>query len=489
MRPIVTAAAIAEVDARAQEDANIPALILMESAGLQAWQHLQPRLTGPEGLLLFLVGAGNNGGDALVVSRYAYNEGYTNQKIYLLDGNVSPSSLVQRRIIEGYGIEVIDETGLHEALRVAHWIIDGIAGTGLKGALRGTARALVEQVGQRSAHVFSIDIPSGLGDQVPVDAPSIHAALTVTMGARKSAMFHPKTRSRCGAIVVVNPSFPPSMIDRLPTVAQVDDRRMSLAPLKADDYKNSRGHVAIFGASPPYSGALRLSGRAAFASRAGLVTLACDEDLLSVVASEAPSVMVRPSGSVDPAAYDVLLAGPGWGSGRSALLKTLMASKKPMVIDADGITTLAELVTSGGLGEHGPLIITPHLGELKRLASSLDVEDDTTPLGFFSAITEVASRLDALLVVKSSLVHIVLPDRTVLVVEGCNPSLGVAGSGDVLSGIIAALWATTGDDVVAARCGVQIHQEAGRRAHAAVGYYDSEHLAEYVGRVVQEAER
>ena len=489
MRPIVTAAAIAQVDTRAQEEAKIPALLLMESAGLQAWQHLKARLTRQEELLLFLVGAGNNGGDALVVSRYAYNEGYTNQKIYLLDGTVSPSSLVQRRIIEGYGIEVINDTGLHEALSIADWVIDGIAGTGLKGALRGTARAVVEQIEKSSAHVFSIDIPSGLGDHVAVDAPSIHATLTVTMGAYKSAMFHPKTRSRCGTIVVVNPSFPPSMIDRLPTVAHIDEQRAALAPLKVDDYKNSRGHVAVFGGSPPYSGALRLSGRAAFASRAGLVTLACDEEILGVVASEAPSVMVRPSTTVDPTAYDVLLAGPGWGRGRAALLKTLLASKKPMVIDADGITALAEVVTTGGLSEHGSLIITPHLGELKRLASSLGVEDETTALGFFSMIKEIASRLDALLVVKSSLVHIVLPNRTVLVVEGCNPSLGVAGSGDVLSGIIAALWATSGDAVVAARCGVQIHQEAGRRAHAAVGYYDSEHLAEYVGRAVQEAER
>ena len=159
------------------------------------------------------------------------------------------------------------------------WIIDGIAGTGLKGPLRPEASGLVSLVNQSGARVFSIDIPSGLDDSVAIDAPSITATLTVTMGALKSAMFHPKTHGRCGKIVVVNPSFPPSMIEGLPTVAQVDDQALSLASLKADDYKNSRGHVAIFGGSSAYSGALRLAGRAAFASRAGLVTLCCDEEI------------------------------------------------------------------------------------------------------------------------------------------------------------------------------------------------------------------
>ncbi len=489
MRPIVTAARIADVDIRAQEEAKIPALLLMESAGLQAWQVFKSRLKSKDQSLLFLVGAGNNGGDALVVSRYAYNDGYTDQTLCLLAGTISPSSLVQRRIIEGYSIKRIDSAALREALAHADWVIDGIAGTGVRGALRGEAALLVELVNERGTNVFSIDIPSGLSDRVPVASPSLSATLTVTMGALKSAMFHPKTHGRCGEIVVVNPSFPPSLIDRLPTVAHVDDRAPSLAALKSDDYKNSRGHVAIYGGSRPYSGALRLAGRAAFASRAGLVTAVCDEEIMAVVATEAPSVMVRPSSAVDPAPYDVLLVGPGWGSGRAALLGELMQSNKPMVLDADGIGALAEIITSGTLGEHGRLIITPHLGELRRLASALGIEDDNTPLGFFAMIEQVARQIDATVVVKSSIVHIVSPGEGILVYEGSNPSLGVAGSGDVLGAIIAALWAAGGDGLAAAGCGVQIHQEAGRRAHAAVGYYDSERLVEFVGQVVKEAER
>lgn len=489
MRPIVTAAAIADVDIRAQEEAKIPALLLMESAGLQAWQCLKGRLTDTDASLLFLAGAGNNGGDALVVSRYAYNDGYTNQTICLLDGRISPSSAVQRRIIEGYGIVMIEGKDVDQAVAHADWVIDGIAGTGLKGPLRPEASELVSLVNRSGVPVFSIDIPSGLGDLVAIDAPSVTATLTVTMGALKSAMFHPKTHGRCGEIVVVNPSFPPPMIEGLPTVAQIDDEALSLPPLKADDYKNSRGHVAIFGGSRAYSGALRLAGRSAFASRAGLVTLCCDEEIMEIAASEAPSVMVRSSHAVDPSPFDVLLVGPGWGSGRRALLRELFLSKKPMVLDADGITALAELIAAEGVPAHGPLIITPHLGELRRLASALGIADDHTPSGFFAMIEEMAGSLDALLVVKSSLVHIASPTEGILVYEGSNPSLGVAGSGDVLGAIIAALWATSRDGLSAARGGVQVHQEAGRRAHEAEGYYDSERLIEYVARVVMEAER
>ena len=210
---------------------------------------------------------------------------------------------------------------------------------------------------------------------------------------------------------------------------------------------------------------------------------------MAIVASEAPSVMVRSASGVDPAAYDVLVAGPGWGGGRAALLKRLLGTHVPLVLDADGITALAEIIASDGIPEHGTLTITPHLGELARLASALGINDDKSPRSFFSMIEGIAERLDAILVVKSSLVHIVEPGRPTIVVDGSNPSLGVAGSGDLLSGIIAALWVSGNDQATAALGGVQVHQEAGRRAHEAVGYYDSEHLVDYIGTVVKEAER
>lgn len=488
MKPIVRCSDIAQIDRRSQDEAHIDALILMESAGLQAWLMLRALIKGRDASLLFLVGAGNNGGDALVVSRYAYNEGYTNQTILLLEGTPSPSNQVQRAIIEAYGIATIEERELDGALAQAQWVIDGIAGTGLQGPLRSAAARIVELANASNAQIFSIDIPSGLADQNRFDAIAIEADYTVTMGALKSALVHPRSRARCGKWAVVNPSFPPAMLASLTPVAILVDEDATLAPLRRDAYKNTRGHVVIFGGSLAYSGALRLAGRGSFAARAGLVTLATDEELLPIAASEAPSMMVRPCLDVDPASYDVVLAGPGWGEGRESLLKRVLAAQVPIVIDADGITALAHLALAGEVPPTGAMIITPHLGELATLARALDIDDDHTPLGFFALIEALANTLDAVVVVKSSLVYVVAPGQTVLVFDGSNPSLGVAGSGDVLSGIIAGLWAGGINAFDAARIGVQIHQEAGRRAANTYGYYDSERLIDCVGLVVKEAE-
>jgi NAD(P)H-hydrate epimerase len=192
----------------------------------------------------------------------------------------------------------------------------------------------------------------------------------------------------------------------------------------------------------------------------------------------------------DLALYDALLVGPGWGSGRSSLLEKVFSLGKSIVLDADGITAYGELLKKQKNIPHGPLILTPHLGELKRLTSVLYEEaPDDTPISFFTMVQDVADRLDATLVVKSSLVHIAFPgENRIAVVEGLNPSLGVAGSGDVLSGSIAALLGGGATVKEAALLGVLLHQEAGSLAHAKRGYYDSETLVEYLGQVVMGAE-
>ncbi|HKL59077.1 MAG TPA: NAD(P)H-hydrate dehydratase, partial [Sphaerochaeta sp.] len=159
-------------------------------------------------------------------------------------------------------------------------------------------------------------------------------------------------------------------------------------------------------------------------------------------------------------------------------------------------TSFAELLKTHKSIAHGPMILTPHLGELKRLTDALgekDVDENLasdTPLSFFNMIQTVSDRLDAILVVKSSLVHIAFPcESRIAIIEGLNPSLGVAGSGDVLSGVIAALLAGGSSVKEAALLGVLLHQAAGSLAHARSGYYDSETLVTYLGQVVMGAEQ
>jgi NAD(P)H-hydrate epimerase len=416
----------------------------------------------------------------------------------MIGAHLSPSCERQREIAEKYGIGIVTvhttlPDAVQEAISHADFLFDGLAGTGLQGPLRGNALQLILLANQSKAYRVAIDTPSGVSDSVSSSAPHFLADLSITFGLRKLAMYHPLTRSSCGEIVVKNPSFPPQLLEEAPVVADIYTLSdISLEKLSPSSYKNKRGHLGIVGGSKEYTGAARLSARSAFASRAGLVTLFCDEDVYLIAASESPSVMVRILGSAhELAPYDALLVGPGWGSGRSSLLEEIFSLDKSIVLDADGITTYAKLLAKKSNIPHGPMVMTPHLGELKQLSTALyeEVPEDT-PLAFFSMIQDIADRLDATLVVKSSLVHIAFPGETrIAVVEGLNPSLGVAGSGDVLSGIIAALLGGGMLAKDAALAGALLHQETGTLAHAKSGYYDSETLVEYLGQVVMGIEQ
>ncbi len=495
MKAVALASDIAKLDESAQQVTHIPPLCLMESAGLQMYQILKPSLRTSD-RLVFLCGGGNNGGDALVVSRYAFQDGFTNQLLIYTGTRISESCARHRLIAQAYNLACLQAEEcalplLSEALQQADWIVDGLLGTGLKGPLEGIIAFLVEETNKSKASVLSVDVPSGLGDDIDSGATMLDADLTVTMGLPKRCMFHPATRIHCGIITCINPSFPVFLLEQVPQRALLCERRAALPKLRTNEYKNSRSHVGIFGGSLAYTGAARLSARACFAARAGLVSLYCDQDLLSIVAGESPSVMVKVYEGQPIPSYGALLVGPGWGEGREELLMKLFATGQRMVLDADGIRCYASLLDRGLLPQHGPLILTPHIGELGCLLNSLAGESCATRTSnaFFAAILDAAKRLHATLVVKSSLVHIVDETGRCIIIEGNNPSLGVAGSGDVLSAIVAALFAKYGNAWFAALEGSLIHQQAGRLAQRAYGYYDSETLLGFVGKAVQEAEQ
>ena len=495
MKSLVLASELAKLDENVQRLTNIPALCLMESAGLQIYQSWKPYLVKDD-RLVFLCGAGNNGGDALVVSRYAFQDGFTNQLLIFIGNRISESCAIHRSVARAYGLpslkaEETDISVLLGEMAQAAWIVDGLMGIGLKGSLSGLSASLVDAANQSKALKLAIDVPSGLGDEVACAGTMIKANLTVTMGSLKRSMFHPLTRSRCGTIVCVNPSFPPFLLEQVPQAAQLCDRKACLPKLDSSEYKNSRAHVGIFGGSTSYTGAARLSAKACFGARAGLVSLYCDPEVFSLAAASSPSVMVKVYEGQPIPPYGALLVGPGWSPGREDLLATLFATGQSMVLDADGLSAYASLLAQGLRPQHGPLILTPHLGELKILLDSLygAKQDAESPNSFFAFIQDLAKQLNVTLVVKSSLVHIVDEKGDVVVIEGNNPSLGVAGSGDVLSGVIAALLAKYQDCWFAALEGSLIHQEAGLIAKSTYGYYDSEALLAALGKAVQEAER
>lgn len=497
MENLVSCSDVSKIDKQSQEIYNIPAIVLMEQAGLKAWQFIKEKIDLEEPLVI-VAGGGNNGGDGLVIAREAINDGVKDILVVLCGHHISESCSVHRKIIESYGIPTINVDGeslpdeVIQSISTASYLVDAIVGTGLKSSLKEVAAALVTSINQSNAIKFSIDVPSGLSDDVSVSHLAVKSDYTLCMGPLKSLYFDPSVHVNCGTIIKINPSFPSVLVDSTkPSAYLANDEEPSLVPLEADAYKKSRGHLAIFGGSKKYTGAVRLASRSAFVSRVGLVTTFCDEEIYPIVATESPSVIVHSLNDFTSLNnYNAILAGPGWGSDREDLLLSLIESMKPLVIDADGIRCFASLFAEGKIAGHGTIILTPHLGELRALSKAIfpnlefDLGKDNTPKEFLDLLSQLSVTTGAIIIFKSEVTFVCTPARKPMAICGDNPSLGVAGSGDVLAGCIAGLLAGGLSPFKSAMYGVLWHSEAGKETFKEHGYYDSETLIDILGKVI-----
>ena len=307
METLVSTQTMQQIDSKAQHDYAIPSMVLMEQAGSKAWL----AFTGfaqehsiPMTKIVFVAGGGNNGGDALVMAREAWFAGQTDISILLVGSHISHSCEIHRSICNKLGLPMVEggdgEKQINgEASRMladADLIVDGIAGTGLRGSLTGTTAEVVKMINARKAQgafVLAVDIPSGCSDTMSAAAPRIMADVTITMGLQKSGAYHPVSRMGWGTILRVNPSFPPPLLLHAPAEALLSSpEELHLKQVSEDAYKYKRGHLALFAGSRRYTGAARLAARGAFHSRCGVVTLCCDQDVASVASSESPSIIV-----------------------------------------------------------------------------------------------------------------------------------------------------------------------------------------------------
>lgn len=521
----VSSQTMSQIDSSAQRDYAIPGIVLMEQAGLRAWRQVSRTIESKDVAVVFVAGGGNNGGDALVMARQAFNDGWMNCRCILCGTHLSPSCITQRAICRNLGIETIDVASgsdgdgpmarAEQALASADLIVDGLSGTGLRGPLSGAAAtlvALINQCADREIPVLSVDVPSGAGDDVPVTAPIVRACATISMGLPKLCCYHPVVRAYGGEITVVNPSFPARLLGQAPATVQLATfSDCSLTAMDSTRYKNTRGHVAVFGGSPGFTGAPRLAARGAFHARCGLVTLFADDEIYPVLAAENPSVIVRKlpmqtiSGKTsiglsvaDLQDFQAILAGPGWGAERTDLLRVLLDSRLPLVLDADGIKAYAALVQQDPLvlKGHGPLLFTPHPGELRILvqavlgqAAAQTIGRADTPALFLALLQELSKRTESIVLAKGHVNWIVdsttSPSPRAVVVDSMTCELGVAGSGDVLAGICAALLSQK--PVAPLGCAVDgalLHLRAGTLAKEKQGWFSSEELVEYVGLAV-----
>jgi NAD(P)H-hydrate epimerase len=435
--------------------AGAPEGVLVERAGAAVARHALRMLGGAYGRRVVVVqGRGNNGADGAVAADRLRARGVGAAQFVLTDG--------------------VDERALRRALAGAHLAIDAMFGTGFRGALEGDAALVARVLAESAVPTLAIDIPSGVdGTTGEVRGDAVAAHETICFAALKPGLLFEPGRTRAGRVRVADIG-----IDVGPTQLHVlEPADLRLAMRASDGNKWSSG-VLVVGGSPGMLGAPLLAGHAAARAGAGMVV--CGLPGADAAARAAGSELViralpaTANGSLDIDAADAVLAdverfhalavGPGLGrdSRTEAAVRRLVAEcPLPIVVDADGLNALAAepaALRARRAASFPPAILTPHGGEYARLANKAVDADRVV------AARDLAARLDAIVLLKGPGTVIAAPDGAAVVNRTDNPSLATAGTGDVLTGIIAGLLAAGAAPFDAAASGAYVH---GRAATAA----------------------
>jgi NAD(P)H-hydrate epimerase len=487
MMKILTAGQMREIDRRAFDEFGIPGVILMENAGIGVvgeMCHRHEHLTDER--IVIVCGRGNNGGDGFVVARHLFNLG-VRPKIFLLAGKneVRGDAALNLGIAVRLGLDVVeiisaaDRSRLKKELRKAMIIVDAIFGTGLSKPAEGLAAAVIEDINAAPGKKVAVDLPSGLSsDSFNVIGPAVRANLTIALGAPKIAHIFPPADEYVGKLVVADISLPPVLFaspDLTLRQPEPDEVFPYFRPRPKDGHKGTFGHVLVLAGSRGKTGAAILTGKAAYRSGAGLVTIATPSSCVPTIARGMAELMTEPlsetkEGTVAEAALprltellsgkDVLVVGPGLSTHpeTAGLVRKLLPKvRMQTVIDADGLNILdGHLDVLKKMAR--PPVLTPHPGEFGRLLglSVSEVMNDRLAL-----VSRFAAEHRVILVLKGYRTLVAHPDGRVSVNPTGNPGMGTGGSGDVLSGILGALLAAEKDTFGATVAAVYLHGEAG----------------------------
>ena len=505
---ILSAAQMREVDRATSVLHGVPSLQLMENAATRTVEAIEKKFGDlNERRVLAVCGRGNNGGDGAAIARLLHEKGAL-VDVRLL-GRISETKGDARTNFErvkaiGDGansklgfVQIESSTGLRESAtrRKYDLIIDAIFGTGLTRAAAGLfeeAIALINELGDESC-VVSVDVPSGLAsDSAELIGPAVRAHLTVTFTAPKVATVLPPACEQCGDLSIAQIGSPHELINlsgsRLNLVEKSDVEGWLCASRRSSHAnKGDVGKVLVVAGSRGKTGAACLVGEAALRAGCGLVTIATPASSQPIVASSAilecmtESLAETASGSVAREAFDqlkklaserdVVAIGPGLGSAEAStreLVRAFVEKREgPVVADADALNALAPWDSTRVASTGSPLILTPHPGEMSRLAGKpiSEILRDRIEI-----TREFASTHGVTLVLKGSRTLLAAADGQVYVNPTGNSGMATGGSGDVLTGIIAGLLAQKPDDALGPTiAAVYLHGLAGDIAASKLG--------------------
>ncbi len=497
---LVGSARMQALDRFTIDELGIPGEILMESAGRAVLEAVlerhQPALESRRSEVLVLCGTGNNGGDGLVVARHLRQLGLP-VRVGLLGGDSRATGDAAANLARARAVGVPIE-GEDVALPESGVIVDAIFGTGLSRDVDGAAARWIERVASarrsRRLDVISVDLPSGIdADTGQVLGVAITADCTITLGSPKIGLTLEPGRSLAGRIHVARIGI----VDRLPDEMENEGRLAAqlwhdgfvatqLPRRPAAGHKGSFGHVLVIAGSEGKTGAAALCATAAARAGAGLVTIACPRslnDILEVKCTEAMTVAVDETSARGlaesglarivalAAERDAVALGPGIGVAPDATALVHGLAEKigvPLVLDADALNALARDV-SALRARPAATVLTPHPGEAARLLGTTPSEINRDRVG---AARELAARSGSVVALKGAATVCAEPGGRVIINPTGGPNLASGGSGDVLTGIVAALLAQGVAPLAAAATAVYWHGRAGdllARRHGAAG--------------------
>ena len=457
--------------------AGTPGIQLMERAGLAVADEAA-RLTKSRGRIVVLCGPGGNGGDGFIAGRllsqrgYAVELGLLGRRDALKGDPALAAARYQGLVLAAAAIDLSE----------ADSVIDALFGAGLTRDIDGEAKAIIERVnafGHAGGRVLAVDVPSGIdGETGRIRGLAVEATASVTFFRLKPGHLLEPGRARAGAIRLVDIGIPKSALGPIAPKTFVNAPAVwgeALPRPNAASHKYARGAVLVLSGSGHHTGAARLSARAALRAGAGIVSVASPPDAVAVNSAHLTAVMVAPFANARE--FEALIAderrraivlGPGAGVGPTlrklvAAALTRPAKQRTIVLDADALTSfagdaarLAALIKRGG----HEAVMTPHEGEFVKLfegASDIRPDDDK-----LTRARAAARLMGAVVLVKGADTVVAAPDGRATIGWDLPPWLATAGSGDVLSGLIAGLTAQEMPAFEAASAAVWLHGACGR---------------------------
>jgi ADP-dependent NAD(P)H-hydrate dehydratase / NAD(P)H-hydrate epimerase len=472
--PLPDAQEMRETDRWAIEDRGVPSLDLMEAAGAGLADAVIE--VAPDGPVAVVCGGGNNGGDGFVAARLLREAGR--------DVRVAVTTSPER--FAGDAKANLDrlpgeapqpfEPGMLDGAAVA---VDALLGTGFSGAPREPVRSAIVALGEAGVPVVACDVPSGVDASTgEIEDVAVPANATATFHRDKPGLWVAPGKDHAGRVRTIDIGIPEGEPVE-PPIGLIAPAVTGAVPGRdASSTKFSSGHVLVVGGSTGLTGAACLAAEGAMRAGAGYVTCCVPESLNAVFEQRLLEVMTIPlpdaGGHLTAAGAGrvlaeagrrggALLVGPGFGRTDPAVTlarELAAAAEVPVVLDADGLNAHAGRL-EGLADRSGPTVLTPHAGELGRLAGCPSAEIAARRLHH---ARDAARRSRAIVVLKGDDTIVAAPDGRVGISPGGAPALATAGTGDVLAGVAAAMLAKGLEPFLAACAAVRLHLDAGRRA-------------------------